>query len=54
MTGPKSNWLVEWESEGNSVSAAEADHAEREVFENPGGMKLELGGGRKKDKCSVQ
>ena len=44
VTGPppKNNWLVEWESEGNSVSAAEAAHAETEVFVNPGGMKLEL------------
>ncbi len=45
VTGPppRNNWLVEWESEGNAVSPSEASHAETEVFERPGGMRLELG-----------
>ena len=42
VTGPSTNWEVEWESEGGAVSAAEKKHAETEVFERPGGMKLEL------------
>jgi hypothetical protein len=44
VTGPppRNNWLVEWESEDNTVSPAEAAHAETEVFERPGEMKLVL------------
>ena len=43
ITGPPPhNWRVEWESEGGAVSEAEAVHAEAEVFDRPGAMKLEL------------
>ena len=43
VTGPPPhNWRVEWESEGGAVSEAEAVHAEAEVFDRPGAMKLEL------------
>ena len=41
-TGPKTNWEVEWESEDGDVSPLEKTHAEQEVFERPGEMKLEL------------
>ncbi len=45
ITGPPPhNWRVEWESEGGAVSEAEAVHAEAEVFDRPGAMKLELWG----------
>ena len=51
VTGPPPhNWRVEWESEGGAVSDTEAVHAEAEVFDRPGAMRLELGsskGGRK-------
>ena len=33
---------MEWESEDGAVSAAERKHAETEVFERPGEMRLEL------------
>jgi hypothetical protein len=44
VTGPAAaqNWRVEWESEGGAVSEAEAMHAEAEVFDRPGAMRLEL------------
>jgi hypothetical protein len=44
VTGPAAaqNWRVEWESEGGAVSDTEAVHAEAEVFDRPGAMKLEL------------
>jgi hypothetical protein len=43
VTGPPPhNWRVEWESEGGAVSEAEAVHAEAEVFDRPGAMRLEL------------
>ena len=45
VTGPPPhNWRVEWESEGGVVSEAEAVHAEAEVFDRPGAMRLELYG----------
>jgi hypothetical protein len=45
ITGPPPhNWRVEWESELGAVSAAEAVHAEAEVFDRPGAMRLELAG----------
>ncbi len=45
VTGPAAaqNWRVEWESEGGAVSDTEAVHAEAEVFDRPGAMRLELG-----------
>ena len=39
VTGPNTNWEVEWESEDNTVSPAEAAHAENEVSSG-GEMKL--------------
>ena len=43
VTGPPPhNWLVEWESEGRAVDARAATHAEREVFVEPGSMRLTL------------
>jgi hypothetical protein len=44
VTGPAAaqNWRVEWESEGGAVSDTEAVHAEAEVFDRPGAMRLEL------------
>ncbi len=54
VTGPAAaqNWRVEWESEGGAVSDTEAVHAEAEVFDRPGAMRLELpgrNGGRVKE-----
>jgi len=42
VTGPNTNWRVEWESESGKVTPGDMAHAETNVFVRPGQMKLEL------------
>ncbi len=42
VTGPNTNWRVEWESESGMLTPEDVSHAETNVFDRPGQMKLEL------------